>query len=321
VLAGPEDKSLRRVQHTPRVFQSSKECFAHNRRRELRLNLLPSILRTPGESDEGAARKEAAGTAAAQVDGEKYRLYRERLEEQAKVENDMGVFLERDDSFPPSEWDPLQVAVKSCSVLQDLVAEKLTKFRRPQESFVNIASALPFSHAEQGFDLEELTSILTLDLERRDPLTRGTDKRPGFLSLQFASRVPLVVRDPVGADLGIGGKGVREVRSERLCANDLHVIRLDLAAGEVRQLSFGLAEDDFRNSSLAGRMAALVDPERGVLAGLVRTMRSKQIEAKSLACVLNDILRDLPDELPPCPDPTIQPQAQDEKLRPQRLGP
>ncbi|CAE8659778.1 unnamed protein product, partial [Polarella glacialis] len=55
-----EDEALRRLMKTPRVFQRAK-VIQHNRRGELRANLLPSILQTP--SDAAAAHFGAGGPA------------------------------------------------------------------------------------------------------------------------------------------------------------------------------------------------------------------------------------------------------------------
>ena len=128
----------------------------------------------------------------------------------------------------------------SCGPLRALVEEKQRRFRRPTESFVNTTSDLPFTHGGQSQDLAEIADILTLDIERRESIIRGTAKSPGYLSLQIASRTPLVVRDPtVDAD-GAGGAGGAKVASERVAGGDVHALRVDLKEGEVRQIAFGL---------------------------------------------------------------------------------
>jgi len=310
-----DDGSVQRVLRTPRVFQSSRAGVSNRRQRELRANLLPSIVRWPESATAVLATTASGAPDSPTVDtsmGDFHRHYKERLEQRAQEENEIGLFLERDQSFPSVQREPQQIVVASCTVLKELVADHQNKFRRTHEGLVNTTSDLPFTHVDQGVDLQELANVLTLDLERREFPFKGSVKRPGFLSLQLTSRVPVVVRDPVATT------GLTEVESERLAA-DLHMIRLDLQPGEVRQVAYSMDGADFRRTELAERMAALVDPERGVLAGLVRALRAKESEAKALGGVLNDILRDLPDSLPAAPSPRLD-KASDEDAKAARLS-
>ncbi|CAK0839497.1 unnamed protein product [Prorocentrum cordatum] len=286
--AGEEDASRRRLRRTPRVFQSNKDGFSHQWRRELRANLLPSILYAPLETAEGGAQRAAA---AAGVEGQHFTKYQAQLAEREVEEAKTAVFMQRGGAFPPSDSDPQYAAAASCTVFRDLVTggrenDWLEKFRRPQEGLVNNTSGVCFSHEDQALDLAELGSILTLDLERRSSDSRTCGSHVPFLSIQVASRVPLLVRDPVSPE--------KEVfQSEPMQKNDLHMLRIDLRPGEVRQVAYDLNDADFKASKLAGRMAGLMDPERGALARVARILDGKETETQRTMWALNDVLRGL----------------------------
>merc|ERR1712224_423815 len=53
-------------------------------------------------------------------------------------------------------------------------------------------------------------------------------------------------------------------------------------------------------------MVSLVEPEKGVLATLVQTLRTKEAEGRALVSVLNDVLRGLTGELPARPPPVLE---------------
>eukprot|EP00427_Karlodinium_veneficum_P032366 CAMPEP_0169194860 /NCGR_PEP_ID=MMETSP1016-20121227/6912_1 /TAXON_ID=342587 /ORGANISM="Karlodinium micrum, Strain CCMP2283" /LENGTH=1265 /DNA_ID=CAMNT_0009271373 /DNA_START=307 /DNA_END=4104 /DNA_ORIENTATION=+ len=231
--------------------------------------------------------------------------YREELNRRDSIEEKAAYFMDRDHISKAADTDPHQMAAVKCSVLGELVAAKLSKFRRPQESLLDTSSILPFMHKEQSDDLSELSNVLTLDLERREQPFKESTKRPGFMSLQLCSRMPLTVSDPVAG---------LKLDSEKL-VNDVHAIRLDLQPGEVRHVAYALDNSDFRKTKLASRMSAVIDPENSVLARLVKTFKSQEVEVKALNMVLSDILRDLPDDLPPASEPDIEAAGQEAKAK------
>lgn len=283
---GKEDAAIRRLLRTPRVFQSRGDASSEQRGRELRANLLPSILRAPSEMPDKTPKVEPP------EDGKFHQAYNKTLEDRQRVEDERSVFLERDPALNLAALDPQQLAAEACTpVFKDLVIDRLTKFRRPREGLVNTASELPFGRAEQSFDLAKLSDLFTIDVERYEYPFKGTAKRPGFTSLQLASRVPLVVRDPIGEE---------RMKSEPL-ANDVHVMRLDLQPGEIRQVAYTLDSSEFRATKLAGRLAAILAPEDAVLAKLMGTLRAKESEVRALTSVFDDLLRSVTAELPAHP--------------------
>jgi len=285
-----EDESFKRLVKTPRVFHRGKDV-QHNRRGELRSNLLPSILQCPPPS-ENLSRQQQEGPPpadpAVEADGEFYRLYQDELTARDEVENQVKVFLEKDTSQQPQ--DPAHLVAQNCVLLKDLLEPRAGRFRRPKDSILNLDSDLPFSHAEKEVDLEEITNILTLDLQYRKG---AASKLPGFASLQISARVPLTLKDPAGE-----GEGAI-FNTESLRGSDLHTVRVDLEPGEVRQVAYNLGSRHFKNTALSARMAAVVEPENGVLSGIIQSLRAKEAEALGVERVLNDILRDVSNPLPP----------------------
>eukprot|EP00929_Paragymnodinium_shiwhaense_P007170 TRINITY_DN11110_c0_g1_i2.p1 TRINITY_DN11110_c0_g1~~TRINITY_DN11110_c0_g1_i2.p1 ORF type:complete len:1366 (-),score=363.37 TRINITY_DN11110_c0_g1_i2:286-4383(-) len=294
-----DDPAKRRLLKTPRVFQSNGAVSSQNQRRELRANLLPSILRTPKDM---AGSEEGQGPGV-EVDGDFYKLYHEKLQQREVAESAVDRFLERDDICNDASTNPLQMVAASCSCLTDLVQDRLKKFRRPKESFLDTSNELPFQHNDKGMDLAELSDLLTIDLERYEFPFKGTVKRPGFTSLQIASRVPLIVRDPLAH-----GEQRSRLKSERL-ENDVHVIRLDLQPGEVRQMTYRLDDAEFLETKLAERMSALVAPEESVLADIVKRLHSRQSEVKAITSVFDDILRDIPSHISSSEAPPLDVEA------------
>eukprot|EP00931_Biecheleriopsis_adriatica_P042400 TRINITY_DN24165_c0_g1_i1.p1 TRINITY_DN24165_c0_g1~~TRINITY_DN24165_c0_g1_i1.p1 ORF type:complete len:1319 (+),score=355.91 TRINITY_DN24165_c0_g1_i1:46-4002(+) len=288
VAVAVEDDSMKRLLKTPRVFRTGKD-IRHNRRNELRANLLPSILQIPDASGAVVAEGPEPVDPTVEATGKHYNMYRQQLAERDEMENKVQFFLNKDHAFP-SDWDPAQVAAQNCVAMKDLLESRAARFRRPKESLLNTSSALPFSHSDQTVDLQELTDILTLDFSRIEMPWKATSGRPGFTSIQLASRVPLIVRD--------SSQPGAVVETEVVPGNDLHMLRLDLQPGEVRQIAYNLGSRHFRGTALANRMAAVVDPESSALAGVVRSLRGKEAEAAGLAAVLTDVLRDVSKPLP-----------------------
>lgn len=289
------DEAMQRIRKTPPVFHRGKDIY-QSRRCELRANLLPSILQPPSDSAYPTTaavdfEEPKAPDPVVETDGEFYRAYQQTLAKRDEDEKKVKVFLGKDKTFPPSAWDPAQVAAENCNGLKDLMETKAANFRRPKQTLVNTSSDLPFQHPQQAVDLQELTNILTLDMQLREMPWKGTNKSPGFVSLQLASRVPLRVRNT--KHLG----GVFE--TEPMPENDLHVLRMDLHVGEVRQIGYNMESRFFKGSQLADRMAAVVEPERSALSGMVQMLRAKEAEAFGLAGVLSDVLRDVAQPIPP----------------------
>ncbi|CAE8592110.1 unnamed protein product, partial [Polarella glacialis] len=156
------------------------------------------------------------------------RMYKQQRAQREQAETQKnGTWLLRDNTFPPSDWDPQQVVMQSCTALKELLADRSNRFRRKQEPLVDTSNTLPFgANQSSALDLEELCNILTLDLEQREMPWKGTVKTPGFTSVQLASRLPLLIKDPAAE----GGPVIME--SELLPANDLHMIRLDIQPGQ-----------------------------------------------------------------------------------------
>lgn len=305
-LHGKEDTARERVLRTPRVFQSS--TASHHRQRELRSNLLPSIMWAP--LDKHGIATDDEDRKMPELMGDFHKQYQQELESRAKAEEETAVFLERDPAATDADRDPVQIIAGACSVLKDLVANKLSTFRRAQQCFIKTSSELPFMNKDQSLDLEELSHVFTLDLERIEYNFKDSVKRPGFLSLQLTSRLPLLVTDPFSDG--------RKMEGERL-DQDLHTLRLDLQNGEVRHVSFSLDNHDFKDTDLAKRMSAVINPEKSVIAQLVRTLRAKESEAKVVNNVLGDILRDLPDALPPASEPTLASGIPESEAKAQRF--
>lgn len=308
-----EEVVSRRLRKTPRVFQSGGDKLITNiQRRELRAAMLPSIMRDCASQENRASTAgplTTTGTprpggmpSSAEVLGDFHKVYKETLVKRAQEEANMVNFLPRDANCIQPDCDPEQIIASACTVLTDFAQQRLERFRRPAESFVDFSSDFPFFHLgrDQVSDLEELAKVLTLDLERRERVVKGTVKRPGFLSLQVASRVPLAVRDPTTMT------EVKPAESEYLPDSDLHVMRLDLFPSEVRQVAFALDGPGFRSSQLCQRMRAIVDPEAGTLASITKTLSDKASEVDGVVCVLNDILRDVQYELPAMSNPTLE---------------
>lgn len=283
---GIDELGQRRLQNTPRVFLSTKDGGTQEQRRELRATLLPVILRLPGSgySDPALPIPEAA---AATVD----LASQARPQDRSKTEKSERSFLELDGS---NQRDPLKVAATSCTALKEL-SERLMRPRVAPECMLNLDTSLLFQKGSE-MDLQELSSLLTIDLERMNSF-RGNEKRPGIISLQIASRVPLTVKDPIhGASM----------ESRLLESNDVYALRMDLNSGEVRHIDFNLGSNSFLKTPLASRMAALVNPEKGALAGLVQLLRNKDSTARGLAQVCSDICRDIAEDLPPLEDPSLE---------------
>ena len=132
---------------------------------------------------------------------------------------------------------------------------------------------------DAAVDLEELTNSLTIEFQNLENSWKGT--KQAFTSLQIASRVPLLVKDPGGTIL--------ETQS---LPNDVHTLRLDLNPGEVRHIACNMKSRHFKGTALEQRLLAIVDPERGALAALVRALQKREADAKGLASVLNGLLRE-----------------------------
>ncbi|CAE7258234.1 ADL1 [Symbiodinium sp. CCMP2456] len=276
---GEDDgNGLRRLQRTPRVFHRSND-IRHTKRNELRANLLPCILQVDRAPSEGAC----LASDAVEEHSEKYKHYKGILSGRSEGENETQVFVEKD-AFPPG-WDPSWQAVEACQGLRDLVQDRSLRYRRPVEEMVNVNSDLPFRHEDAPVDLEELTNSLTIEFQNLENSWKGT--KQAFTSLQIASRVPLLVKDPGGMAL--------ETQS---LPNDVHTLRLDLNPGEVRHIACNMKSRHFKGTALERRLVQLVDPERSALAALMRALKARETEARGHAAVLSDLLREVSVPLP-----------------------
>lgn len=320
-----DDLAMSRVRKTPKVFQSSGESISTTRhRRDLRVNLLPSIFRDPeldappppGSGGFVAARCDADGGGLEADLGQFFKLYKSIVAQRAEDHEGLQHFLPREEPCLQLACDPDRLVASSCTTFRDLVSRCVERFRRPPESFVDVENPLLFKSIDQGQELQDLADILTLDIERHEATYKGTVKMPGFCSLQVASRVPLIAKNPLSTDES-GRSGRCE--AERLPGNGLYVMRLDFRPGEVRQLSMGLNSTAFRACALGTRMAALIDPERGTLSRVVNALRKRTSDAKGIVSVLSGLLRELPEALPAAPEPFLE-AASDEKAKKDRLS-
>lgn len=276
---GEDDgNGLRRLRRTPRVFHRSND-IRHTKRNELRANLLPCILQVDRAPSEGAC----LASDAVEEHSEKYKHYKGILTGRSEGENETQVFAEKD-AFPPG-WDPSWQAVEACQGLRDLVQDRSLRYRRPVEEMVNVNSDLPFRHEDAPVDLEELTNSLTIEFQNLENSWKGT--KQAFTSLQIASRVPLLVKDPGGT--------VLETQS---LPNDVHTLRLDLNPGEVRHIACNMKSRHFKGTALERRLVQLVDPEQSALAALMRALKARETEARGHAAVLSDLLREVSVPLP-----------------------
>ncbi|CAJ1434726.1 unnamed protein product [Effrenium voratum] len=256
-----QGEGVQRLLKTPRVFQRCTDV-RHLKRNELRANLLPCILQTGDTADCTDETVERS---------EKYKYYKSSLGSRDTEADDRAL----------SEWDPARQAAQACTHLRDLAEERCRL--RPVEELVNTSSNLPFVHKDQDADLDELMNALTVEIQNLET-RRGNQS---FTSLQIASRVPLLVKDPDGISM------------ETQCLpNDVHTLRLDLSPKEVRHIAYNMKSRHLKGSALERRLVAVVDPEHSTLASLVRSLRERETNAEGLVSVLNDLLREVAKELP-----------------------
>ena len=86
---------------------------------------------------------------------------------------------------------------------------------------------------DQAVDLQELANVFTIEIQNRPCRSSNTK---GFGSLQIASRVPLLVKDPVT-------EAAMETQS---LPNDVHTLRLDMNPQEVRHIACNLKSRHFK---------------------------------------------------------------------------
>ena len=286
VLKGVQGDEFQRLRKTPRVFHRC-QGIRHIKRNELRANLLPCILQTPSRRDR---------------DDDVERLESEKFKKRSEYQNIIGTRSESesevneiaflDKNFGFQEWDPAWQAVNACDSLKDLVHERCSRLRRPIDGMVNTGSDLPFVHKDQAVDLQELANVFTIEIQshpegQRNHSAKGT-KVSAFASLQIASRVPLLVKDPAT-------EATMETQS---LPNDVHTLRLDLNPQEVRHIACNMKSRHFKGSDLEERLTAVVHPERGTVAKMVTALEQKEIEAQGLQAVLNNLLREVSKPLP-----------------------
>lgn len=95
-------------------------------------------------------------------------------------------------------------------------------------------------HQDQAVDLQELANVFTIEIQshpegQRNHSAKGT-KVSAFASLQIASRVPLLVKDPAT-------EATMETQS---LPNDVHTLRLDLNPQEVRHIACNMKSRHFK---------------------------------------------------------------------------